>query len=314
MEKCSECRFCWKNNGLASFEHCGAIRKAYGADEGKCKTRKYQNFEPVLRSGMRVKLRNLYAQDVCLFERGRFDFLNALNISFVLITSAKKGFWDIRVSGKQEYFTQIPERIIEPLKLEQIKQEITRISEENSKNCLSNLKISQNHSTHPRFNIEFFNRAAKMASGGVMSKPCTEITGQHADFMVFDDLLPPKDHFQKYDFKAKSYDHEEIINSAIQDNKRSFIVMGKHNTALVGILKNTKLFLPDIEGIKTMFAMPLPYDLFEIEKSAVNSWVKILKKERVDFEKQAKKKQRKIQKEFKKTPKKELKRFQVFTF
>ena len=128
----------------------------------------------------------------------------------------------------------------------------------------------------------------------------------YADSPIFQ--KEQKNQMEKYEFRGE-LNMDIVVNSAIEDNKRSFIIM-KKNEAVVGILKNTKL-----KNFNRALSST-PYHLIPIPKSEIGDWIKTLKKERIDHEKFIKKQIRKIKKQTTKRNKenKKAERFQVFTF
>ena len=148
---------------------------------------------------------------------------------------------------------------------------------------------------------------------GVNKNP-SKIYGEHYDMLIIDDITP-KPQISKYEFRGE-LDIEMIVNSAIEDNKRSFVVMGKEDKCVCGLLRDSKIDLLDLCEVNIIFDIDSPYDIFEIKKEKVNAMIKILKQEKIDFDKAIKKKKRKIYKQTTKRIKNNEKaeRFQVFTF
>ena len=120
-----------------------------------------------------------------------------------------------------------------------------------------------------------------------------------------------KEILNKYNFRGQC-NLDVIINDAIRDGKRSFIIMGKNN-AIVGVLQNTFMDINDViceviydeeagefQGASSgSEIMACPFFLKIIDKKDVNTWIKKLTEERKTFNKKILKMKDKIKKKTK---------------
>ena len=116
---------------------------------------------------------------------------------------------------------------------------------------------------------------------------------------------PKKETIQKYEFKG-NLDISLIVNDAVRENRRSFIIMAETN-AVVGVLRNTlmNLHLKNIIEIEGEFKVydadeNYPYFFKIIDKKDVNSWLIKLQDEKKKFNNKMKNKKNKIRKKVKK--------------
>jgi hypothetical protein len=120
-----------------------------------------------------------------------------------------------------------------------------------------------------------------------------------------------KEILNKYNFRGQC-NLDVIINDAIRDGKRSFIIMGKNN-AIVGVLQNTFMDINDViceviydeeagefQGASSgSEIIACPFFLKIIDKKDVNTWIKKLTEERKTFNKKILKMKDKIKKKTK---------------
>ena len=324
IEKCKKCRFLDTDHSFKyNFPRCARARRNAGAGSGNCMTRGHRYFEPILESGMRVKVRNFDAMKT--INSANFYEIKNIDENLILVRKeifhGEKWLCHIKDTGCAIHVPErllVPDIVETPMPIETI---IKCLRDQNS--CLFQVIRNQfdpsfvvTHRHHVDKNL-FNNKIRNLRCVTGVNKNPPKISGQHHGMLIFDDIvhIAPKPQISKYEFRG-DLDIEMIVNSAIEDNKRSFIVMGKEDKCVCGLLRDSKMSLLDLCEVNIIFDIDSPYDIFEIKKEKGNAMIKILKQEKIDFDKAIKKKKRKIHKQTTKRIKNNIKaeRFQVFTF
>lgn len=268
MMKCNKCRFGSKNNPT------GQSCDNYFYDIGLSITCK---FEPILQSGMKVKIRKDASKNIRNNPTNRYDWVfldkdphfkegKILTLTFKKTTNKDTVCWFVSDSGF--YYNEAW--------------------------------------------LEFYDDSIINTKDDKLKVKYAEETQK-------------ENRMHKYEFKGK-LNLEVLISDALEENKRSFIVLGETN-ALVAIMKNTDSYFNNTyndvylevdgnfysnEGFVSL-SQNHPFFFKIIEKSDVNNWIKFFKVESKEYHDKIAKQKRKIELLTRKGQNKGF-RHKVFTF